>query len=188
MQAHPAQFMKGRPERRRQFVAFSKRMSHRFNETILPAPPHHFDSWLPNSFTPHSITPRLTAVLRALATVCTTFASLLAQEATAHDCQAGHQATAVLLLLRRRSLLHGRRLLVAHLLRRVAILLGRWWAAVALLVLTLGRAVGLLRVLRTAVVVALACHCVRCAYAIGCGWVVLLGCARSAAVSLRLME
>ena len=26
VQAHPAQFMKGRPERRRQFVAFSKRM------------------------------------------------------------------------------------------------------------------------------------------------------------------
>ena len=42
--------------------------------------------------------------------------------------------------------------------------------------------VGLLRVLRTAVVVALAGHCVRCAYAIGSGWVVLLGCARSVAV------
>lgn len=42
--------------------------------------------------------------------------------------------------------------------------------------------VGLLRVLRTAVVVALAGHCVRCAYAIGSGWVVLIGCARSAAV------
>lgn len=43
--------------------------------------------------------------------------------------------------------------------------------------------VGLLRVLRTAVVVALAGHCVRCAYAMGSAWVVLLGCARSAAVS-----
>lgn len=42
--------------------------------------------------------------------------------------------------------------------------------------------VGLLRVLRAAVVVALAGHCVRCAYAMGSGWVVLLGCARSAAV------
>lgn len=104
--------------------------------------------------------------------------------------------------------MHGRRLLVAHLLGWVSILLGWWWA-VALLVLSLRRAVcdvlaniqssyamrvdnevvartclpvGLLRVLRTAVVVALAGHCVRCAYAMGSGWVVLLGCARSAAV------
>lgn len=79
--------------------------------------------------------------------------------------------------------MHGRRLLVAHLLGWVSILLGWRWA-VALLVLSLRRAVGLLRVLRTAVVVALAGHCVRCAYAMGSGWVVLLGCARSAAVSL----
>lgn len=83
--------------------------------------------------------------------------------------------------------MHGRRLLVAHLLGWVSILLGWWWA-VALLVLSLRRAVGLLRVLRTAVVVALAGHCVRCAYAMGSGWVVLLGCARSAAVSLDEMS
>ena len=87
-----------------------------------------------------SFTPHLTAVFRALATVDAAFTSFLAQETTAHDCQAGHQAAAVLLLLGRRSLLHGRRLLVAHLLGRVAILLRWWWAAVALLVLTLGRA------------------------------------------------
>jgi hypothetical protein len=112
--------------------------------------------------------------------------------------------------------LHGRRLLVAHLLGWVTILLG-WWSVALLLrrVLSLRRAecdvlanysmlfnarfamrvgllavsrelaclpVGLLRVLRTAVIVALAGHCVRCAYAIGSGWVVLLGCARSVAV------
>jgi hypothetical protein len=33
-------FIKGRPERRRQFVAFSKRMSHRLNETIPPVLSH----------------------------------------------------------------------------------------------------------------------------------------------------
>jgi hypothetical protein len=81
-----------------------------------------------------------TAILRTLATVSAAFTPLLAQETTAHDRQAGHQAAAVFLLLRRR-LLHGRRLLVAHLLLRVAILLLGW--AVALLlrrVLSLRRA------------------------------------------------
>jgi hypothetical protein len=136
VQAHPAHFMKGRPERRRQFVAFSKRMSHRLNETVPPAESHL--TLIAGPPVHSHLT--LAAVFRALATVGAAFTSLLAQEATAHDRQAGHQATAVLLLLRRRSLLHGRRLLVSHLLGRVAILLGWWWAAVALLVLSLGRA------------------------------------------------
>jgi len=118
--------MKGRLERRRQLLLFQNSM-----ETVPPGIP----------ITPHSsITPHLTAVFRALATISATFTSLLAQETTAHDGQAGHQAAAVLLLLRRRSLLHGRRLLVAHLLGWVAILLG-WWA-VALL---LGRVLSLRR-------------------------------------------
>ena len=81
----------------------------------------------------------LTAVLRTLAALSTTFTTLLAQETTAQDRQARHQATAVLLLLRRRLL--WRRLLVAHGRLLVAILLG-WGRAVAglLLVLAWGRA------------------------------------------------
>lgn len=83
----------------------------------------------------------LAAVFCTFATVDATLTSFLAQETTAHDCQAGHQAAAVLLLLGRRSLLHGRRLLVAHLLGWVSILLG-WWAVALLLrrVLSLRRA------------------------------------------------
>lgn len=129
----------------------------------------------------------LATIFRAFATVSATFTALLAQETTAQDCQAGHQASAVLLLLRWGLL--GRRLLVAHLLRGVAILLGRRRAVALGWVATLGRAgacvsycrerevlrfcgrahencgcnswdlpVGLLRVLGVTAVVALACH------------------------------
>jgi hypothetical protein len=63
----------------------------------------------------------LTAILRTLATLCAALASLLAQETTAHDRQARHQASAVFLLLRWGLL--RRRLLVAHRRLLVAILL-----------------------------------------------------------------
>jgi hypothetical protein len=86
----------------------------------------------------------LTAILRTLATLCAALAPLLAQETTAHDRQARHQASAVFLLLRWGLL--RRRLLVAHGRLLVAILLGRRWAVAGLLlVLAWRRAVILAR-------------------------------------------
>jgi len=125
--------------------------------------------------TPSQLSTSLTAILRTLAALSTTLASLLAQETTAHDRQARHQTSAVLLLLGRRLL--WRRLLVAHGRLLVAILL-RWGWAVArlLLVLAWGRAVRLLRLLGvlrwSLIVVALAGHfCLRSRWvdAIGVG-------------------
>lgn len=94
----------------------------------------------------------LTAVFCAFAAVGATLATLFTDETTAEYCQAGHQASAVLLL---GCLLHGgRSLLVAHLLlRRVVLALGR--SAILALrgtVLTLRRSiVGLLGLLRVVV-------------------------------------
>jgi hypothetical protein len=81
----------------------------------------------------------LAAILRTFTTFCAALTPLLAQETTAHDRQAGHQASAVLLLLGWGLL--RRRLLVAHGRLLVAILLGlRWAVAGLLLVLAWGRA------------------------------------------------
>ena len=87
----------------------------------------------------------LTAILRTFTTLRTAFTPLLAQETTAHDRQARHQTSAVLLLLGWRLL--WRRLLVAHGRLLVAILLGWGWAVAGLLlVLAWGRAVVVSRV------------------------------------------
>jgi hypothetical protein len=89
----------------------------------------------------------LTAVLCALAAVGAALAAFFADEATAQHCQAGRQASAVLLWW---CLLHGRRsLLVAHLLlRRVVLALRRAVLALGRSVLTLRRTVvGLLGLL-----------------------------------------
>ena len=64
----------------------------------------------------------LTAILRTFTTLRTAFTPLLAQETTAHDRQARHQTSAVLLLLGRRALLLVHGLLVLHLLGRRALL------------------------------------------------------------------
>ena len=87
----------------------------------------------------------LTAILRTFTTLRTAFTPLLAQETTAHDRQARHQTSAVLLLLGWGLL--WRRLLVAHGRLLVAILLGWGWAVAGLLlVLAWGRAVVVSRV------------------------------------------
>ena len=86
----------------------------------------------------------LTAILRTFTTLRTAFTPLLAQETTAHDRQARHQTSAVLLLGWG---LLWRRLLVAHGRLLVAILLGWGWAVAGLLlVLAWGRAVVVSRV------------------------------------------
>ena len=64
----------------------------------------------------------LTAILRTFTTLRTAFTPLLAQETTAHDRQARHQTSAVLLLLGRGALLLVHGLLVLHLLGRRALL------------------------------------------------------------------
>ena len=87
----------------------------------------------------------LTAILRTFTTLRTAFTPLLAQETTAHDRQARHQTSTVLLLLGWGLL--WRRLLVAHGRLLVAILLGWGWAVAGLLlVLAWGRAVVVSRV------------------------------------------
>ena len=82
----------------------------------------------------------LTAILRTFTTLRTAFTPLLAQETTAHDRQARHQTSAVLLLLGWGLL--WRRLLVAHRRLLVAILLGRRWAVAGLLLVLAWRRAG----------------------------------------------
>lgn len=97
----------------------------------------------------------LAALVDAFAAVEAALAALLAQEAAAHGGDAGAEAAAVLLL-------PGRRALLVSALGRVSLLVAHlgWGTAVALLWrVALLRVVGLLRVLRAAVVVSLVRHC-----------------------------